>query len=131
MGFSKTNNPVTALTDASIEFIQKNKISGNVLNSYNLGDQLAYHFYPTIRISIDSRIDMYGEKLYKKNRRLNRHGFNSELLEFLNKYKIATIIMTRRKYDKRFSKATPQKKNKDYGWKIVYYDEKVVILRRI
>jgi len=69
-----------------------------VFNSYAYGDQLVYHFYPKLRVTIDSRVDAYGEEYYRAYRRLS--GRNellfaapTELLEFLDKNQVQTIVV--------------------------------------
>jgi hypothetical protein len=88
----------TALGPDVVQFIESHGLRGNVFNSYSYGDQLVYHFYPELRVTIDSRVDAYGEEYYRAYRRLS--GRNelllappAELLEFLERHEVRTIVV--------------------------------------
>ncbi|MCH2171813.1 hypothetical protein MK489_13600 [Myxococcota bacterium] len=83
------------LNPAAIEAIREAEISGNVFHSYSYGDQLAYHFYPDIRIAMDTRI--YPEKYYREFRSMT--GGNPRLMvepeklrDYLARYDVEAIV---------------------------------------
>ena len=122
------------LSPAAIEFIRKTGISGNVLHGYSYGDQLAYHFYPTIRVTMDTRADAYGEKYYMQFRRLSGgnpslQGEPAELVDFLEKYDVRTIITPHLNISV-WIKMGHGEAMKQLGFTYAYHDKKTVILTR-
>jgi hypothetical protein len=53
------NTPVLAA-----DYLEANGVRGNVFNSYGAGPYLIYRLYPSIRVAMDSRNDVYGEAIY-------------------------------------------------------------------
>jgi hypothetical protein len=47
---------------AAVEFLKKEPISGNMFNNDEFGDYLIFAAWPTYRVFMDGRSDMYGEK---------------------------------------------------------------------
>jgi hypothetical protein len=47
----------------AVEFLQRAKIPGNMFNDDEFGDYMIYAAWPTYRVFMDGRSDMYGEKL--------------------------------------------------------------------
>ena len=90
-------SPSARVSDEAIQFIKENKIVGNVLNTYTVGAQLVYHFYPEMQIVIDSRIDAYGEKYMSFYRGLWRNDY-SALNDFLVRYNVRYIIVDPQTY---------------------------------
>jgi len=45
----------------AVEFLQREKIVGNVFNDDEFGDYMIYAVWPTYRVFMDGRSDMYGE----------------------------------------------------------------------
>jgi hypothetical protein len=122
------------LNPKAIQFIRDADISGNVLHSDNYGDQLAYHFYPTIRVTIDTRLDAYGEKYYMQFRRLDGgnpafQGKPSELVDFLEKYDVRAIV-TKPLNAYVWFKLGHLEALKNLGFTIAYSDGKAVIITR-
>ena len=107
------------------QFVEQNRLSGNVLNSYELGAELIYRFYPRLRPAIDSRIDVYGERYF-----IYVEGLSSDeqaLRKFLERYRVGYMLLLRPDFDggiRRMSRL-----NKD-GWRIIFADHKVVLLGR-
>jgi hypothetical protein len=46
----------------AVEFLRREKIPGNVFNDDEFGDYMIYAAWPTYRVFMDGRSDMYGEK---------------------------------------------------------------------
>jgi len=55
--FNHTKAPV-----AAVEFLKKENIKGNMLNSDQFGDYLIYAAWPEYKVFIDGRSDMYGSE---------------------------------------------------------------------
>ncbi len=125
---------MSPMTIGALDFIRSSGIEGNVFNAFKLGDQLVYHFYPKILVTIDSRVDAYGEEYYQNYRSMcgrsyKQLGDPEKLLGFLDRYTVNAIITrpfdfnnwrTKNHLSKLFSR----------DWKLVFTDEEVVILRR-
>jgi tetratricopeptide (TPR) repeat protein len=54
---------------AAADYLEANSVRGNVLNTYSAGAYLVYRFYPSLRVAMDSRNDVYGEALYAEYKR--------------------------------------------------------------
>jgi hypothetical protein len=55
------------MSRGAVQYIEANGIRGRVINSYNLGNELLYRFYPEIRVSLDGRADVFGEAIFRRN----------------------------------------------------------------
>ena len=116
----------------AVAWLREHDVSGNVFHSYSYGDQLAYYFYPKVRVAMDSRT--YGEKYYLEYRRLE--GGNpsllaepAELARYLERYDVRTIVT------KPLNMVVwTQRGHADVlielGFGIAYYDRGTVILTR-
>jgi hypothetical protein len=71
-------------------------VSGNVLNSYELGAELIYRDWPRLKPSIDSRIDSYGDAYFFAHQRLFTQ--ESELKSFLAAYDVNHMLLVRRDF---------------------------------
>jgi hypothetical protein len=122
------------LPEEAITYLRDAKISGNVFTSYALADQIVYHFYPQIRVSIDSRNDAYGEAYYLKHRSLTGRSRPmlapvEELLEFLETNNVRTIVT--RPFDfGNWRAAGFLPRLEELGWQITYTDDRSIVLRR-
>ncbi|MGE4605493.1 MAG: hypothetical protein AAEJ52_01990, partial [Myxococcota bacterium] len=120
------------IKSAAIEHIRNSDISGNVLHSYSYGDQLAYYFYPRIRIAMDTRI--YSEKYYREFRSVS--GGNptlqtepEKLRDYLERYDVRTIV-TKPLNLRVWSGVGHYPVFESLGFKGVYFDRETVILQR-
>ncbi|MBF0385849.1 MAG: tetratricopeptide repeat protein [Candidatus Omnitrophica bacterium] len=48
----------------AIKFFKENNISGNVFNDFNSGQALIYYCFPSIKVLIDARSEVYGREFY-------------------------------------------------------------------
>jgi len=109
-----------------VEFVENNRLRGNVLNSYALGAELVYRFYPRLRPAIDSRIDVYGEKYF-----LYVRGLNSDeqaLTDFLERYRVGYMLLLWPEFDDGIRRMSRLRED---GWRIVFADDKMVLLGRL
>ncbi len=108
---------------ALVDYLGNEQVRGNVLNSYELGAELIYRFYPRLKPVIDSRVDVYGEKYLLDLLRLNSD--EPALRQFVNRYQIAYVLLTWRDFNEGI-RHMPH--IRDDGWHIVFADDKVVLL---
>ena len=101
------------------------KLEGNVFNSYILGAQLIHDYYPKLRPMIDSRIDAYGERYFLYTVKL---GVDEQaLLDFVQRYDVRYFLLTWGEFNYRIS-SMPRLRAE--GWRIVFADQKAVLLDR-
>ena len=111
----------------AIKWLKEKNVSGPVLNSYELGDQIIYNFYPKILVAIDSRADLYGEN-YSNKYRFMMHD-TKRFLEFIDFFKIKVIVLTVEDFDHYFTKNPDRLTYLDkIGWRIGFNSEFNVIL---
>lgn len=108
-----------------VEYLDRPEIRGNVLNSYELGAELIYRYYPRLRPAIDSRADAYGSKYFLELHRLNSD--ERALKAFIARYHVDYILLLQRDFDLGI-RHMPDLRND--GWRIVFADGKVVLLGR-
>jgi hypothetical protein len=51
---------------AAADYLEANRVRGNVFTDYASGAYLVFRFYPEVRVAMDSRNDVYGEALYRE-----------------------------------------------------------------
>jgi hypothetical protein len=123
------------LGDGALAHLREDGASGNVFNAYNLGDELVFHFYPELRVAMDSRADAYGVDHYQRyitlsGRSLRRLAPPEALLAHLERYDIRTIVT--RPYNLRNWKSKGTIEALDAaGWRPTYHDDDNVVLRRL
>ncbi|MGA8006243.1 MAG: hypothetical protein WCA17_09090, partial [Burkholderiales bacterium] len=108
-----------------VEYLDRPEIKGNVLNSYELGSELVYRYYPRLRPAIDSRAEAYGRKYFLELLRLNSD--ERALKAFIARYHVNYILLLQRDFDLGI-RSMPDLRND--GWRIVFVDGKVVLLGR-
>ena len=108
-----------------VEYLDRPKLQGNVLNSYQLGSELVYRYYPRLRPAIDSRPDVYGEKYFVELARLNSD--EGALKAFVARYHVDYILLPRQEFDQGIRRMPHIR---DDGWRIIFGDGTVVLLGR-
>jgi hypothetical protein len=108
-----------------VEFVENNRLRGNVVNSYALGAELVYRFYPDLRPAIDSRVDVYGEKYFLYVRSLTSD--ERALRDFVERYDVRYMLLVWPEFDAGV-RAMPRLR--EDGWRIIFADHKVVLLGR-
>ena len=112
----------------TLNYIKERNLKGNTLNTYSLGGQLIFNFYPKMKIGIDSRIDAYGVEYARRYRKMV-YGKYKNLKPFLDRHSVENIIVNNSAF--RSMKKTGSYKNlKEEGWKLTHKSSKVVILRK-
>jgi hypothetical protein len=74
----------------AVEFLQREKIKGNVFNDDEFGDYMIYAAWPTYRVFMDGRSDMYGEKFGRDYLRIANVAPGWK--QTLNKYNVSWVI---------------------------------------
>lgn len=96
------------------EFVMQRGMAGRMFNSDSFGDYLVYRSYPSCRVFIDGRLDMYGsDRLKEYNDVID---FKPGWDKVLEKYGITWIMF---EADSRFSRFLQQRSD----WKLIYSDE--------
>ena len=122
------------LSPGAIEALRAARLHGNVFNSYRLGDPIVYHFWPAARVTIDSRVDAYGEEYFERylalsGRSLRRMGPAADLIAFLDRYSITTIVSMPFDY-RNWTLGDQADALRRAGWVRWYADDSAVILTR-
>ena len=82
-----------SLAVRAAEFVAKKGISGHMFNSYNFGGYLIYKLYPTQKVFIDGRADMYGDAYFKDYIEISSLKYGWE--KIFDKYQIDYVITAR------------------------------------
>jgi hypothetical protein len=108
-----------------VEYLENPAVRGNVLNSYALGGELAYRFYPRLRPAIDSRVDVYGEDYVEELERVksDEHAFR----EFAARYDVRYVLLLWPEFDEGLRRFPALQRE---GWRMVFADHKMVLLGR-
>ena len=85
------------LGDELLAALRAADVRGRVFNSYNLGDELVYHFRPQVEVVIDSRGDAYGEDYHRHYQTLSGRSYQrlaepAALLAYLDQHAVDTIV---------------------------------------
>ncbi len=98
---------------AAVEFLRKERISGNMFDNDEFGDYIIYAAWPEYRVFFDGRSDMYGTERMKEYFRIA--GFESGWERVIEKYRIDWFIIEAASPLSRYLAAVG-------GWKLVYAD---------
>lgn len=99
---------------AAIEFLKRERITGNMFNNDEFGDCLIYSAYPVYKVFFDGRADMYGVDRLKEYRKIT--NFDQGWENIIAKYRITWIF-----YDANSALSRYLLINKD--WKLIYADK--------
>jgi hypothetical protein len=107
--FDKKTKPI-----AAVEFLKKEKISGNMFDNDEFGDYIIYAVWPEYRVFFDGRNDMYGVSICKEYSKVASvmPGWN----EVLKKYDINWVIFNA---NSTLSLFLMQRSD----WKLIYADK--------
>jgi hypothetical protein len=108
-----------------IEYLDRPRIKGNVLNSYQLGAELIYRYYPRLRPAIDSRAYGYGRKYFLEIRGLITD--ERALKAFVARHHVDYILLLQEDFEAGIRHMPDLRKD---GWRIVFADGAVVLLGR-
>ncbi|MBI5560334.1 MAG: hypothetical protein HY883_03580 [Deltaproteobacteria bacterium] len=97
----------------AVEFLKKEKLSGNMFNNDEFGDYIIYAAWPQYRVFFDGRSDMYGSERLKEYFKVTRIEQGWE--EVFKKYEIDWVIYNSGSALSRF---LLQRQD----WKLIYAD---------
>ncbi|MGB3400405.1 MAG: hypothetical protein WBA34_09610 [Candidatus Deferrimicrobiaceae bacterium] len=107
--FDRTKKPVDA-----VEFLKKERITGNMFNNDEFGDYMIYAAYPQYRVFFDGRSDMYGAERLKDYMRVI--GLETGWEKVIAKYDIGWIFFDA---DSLLSRSLYEQE----GWHLIYADK--------
>jgi hypothetical protein len=99
---------------AAVEFMQKNQLSGKILNGFNWGEYLIWFLYPSCKVAMDGRYEtVYGDDLCRLHSEFyyGRPGWR----KFLEQFPPDFILVDPRSQVYALLKAAPD-------WRQVYRD---------
>lgn len=113
-GISSISHP-----EKAVDFIEKNRIKGNILNDFSSGAYLIWRLFPEKKVFIDGRTELYGPEFFK----LYKKAFNNKkaLKEVTKKYDINCILVTYVS-NLRIPGSVLKFLNEGKGWVLVYVD---------
>lgn len=114
-----TNMPVCA-----VDYIERKKITGNAFVAYPFAAMLIHRMHPEVKVNMDSRNDVYGEKLYREYYSSLRTPQAME--SYLSRRPIDFFMLS---YGERVP-ATFNWLQETGEWAPVYYDSRAFILLR-
>ena len=113
------SNPVCA-----VDYVMRRGITGNAYTSYSEAALLIFRGYPQIKVSMDSRNEVYGPELYAEY--LRTKSVPGAMLAFLQKYPVDFILVR----DTYMSPAVGDALLRSGQWVQVYFDQWDVVFVR-
>jgi hypothetical protein len=98
---------------AAVEFLKKERISGNMFDNDEFGDYIIYAAWPDYRVFFDGRSDMYGTERMKEYFKVT--SFEPGWEQVIEKYRIGWIVIGAKSALSRYLRA-------GNGWKLIYAD---------
>ncbi len=99
---------------AAVEFLQKERIAGNMFDNDEFGDYIIYAAWPDYKVFFDGRSDMYGSERMKEYYKVI--NFEPGWEQVVEKYRIDWIIYDAKSALSRYLRAGT-------GWKLIYADK--------
>ncbi len=121
VGMVATNQSAVERTKfpaAAVDFLQAQKVTGTIYNSYGWGGYLIWRLYPGARVFIDGRADVYGDAFIEKY--LAAYRGEASWKPTLEQYSVRTILI---EPDAPLAAQLAQ----DAMWKKVYEDKQAVV----
>ncbi len=82
----------TKFPAAAVDFLQAQKITGALYNSYGWGGYLIWRLYPQTRVFIDGRADVYGDK-FIEDVYLKAYRGGADWREPLDRYDVRVVLI--------------------------------------
>ncbi len=98
----------------AVKFLKEHKIKGNLYNNYAWGGFIMWNAYPDLKVFIDGRIDVYGEKIGNDYVKI---GWGLNWAKMLENYGVTIILVS--------SYKVPNSINfgQDKNWRLIYFDK--------
>ncbi len=106
---------------AAVDFLQAQKVTGTIYNSYGWGGYVIWRLYPGARVFIDGRADVYGDAFIEQY--LAAYRGEASWKPTLERYNIRTILI---EPDAPLTAQLAQ----DAAWKQVYEDKQAVVFEK-
>jgi hypothetical protein len=103
------------------DFIEKQEAVGPIFNDYNWGGYLIWKLYPSRRVFIDGRADVYGDGFIFEY--LRTYGGERGWRNTLDRFEIQTVLVQP-------NSALTNLLREDKGWRKVFEDEQAVVFAR-
>ena len=110
---------------AGADYLESRGIDGNVFNSYSAGAYLIWRFYPSMRVSMDSRNDVYGEELYARHARAQKDP--QALSGLLHQIDATCIVL---QWTEQGAVETATTVRAMGGWSLVFFDDWTMVYLR-
>ncbi|HEY0722747.1 MAG TPA: hypothetical protein VGD41_01875, partial [Pyrinomonadaceae bacterium] len=115
--YETIRNPV-----AAVEFLKAKGLPQPIYNRYGWGGYLIYELYPSYRVYIDGRADVYGDAFFAESVKIY-DGLDDGKNSF-DRYGIKTVLIAH-------DAALATRLKTDSNWKVVYEDDQAIIFTRL
>jgi hypothetical protein len=102
----------------AVAFLQAHPPSGPIFNHYDWGGYLIWRLYPSTRVFIDGRADLYGQQLLDQF--AEAYQFKGAWQQTLERWSIATVLVPA---DSALATGL-----RSAGWSVAYEDSQAVVL---
>lgn len=103
----------------AVAFLQTHSPSGPIFNHYDWGGYLIWKLYPSTRVFIDGRADLYGKPLLDQF--ANTYQFKGDWQQTLQQWRIGTVLVPADSALATGLRSSP-------GWTVAYEDPQAVVL---
>jgi hypothetical protein len=103
----------------AVAFLQAHPPSGPIFNHYDWGGYLIWRLYPSTRVFIDGRADLYGEQLLDQF--ADTYQFKGAWRQTLQRWRIDTVLVP-------VGSALATGLRSSPGWTVAYEDSQAVVL---
>jgi hypothetical protein len=103
----------------AVAFLHTHPPSGPMFNYYDWGGFLIWKLYPPLRVFIDGRADVYGEKIFQDF--ADAYGLKDSWKQILQRWHIQTVLVPS-------DSALATALRADPAWKVAYQDSQATIL---
>jgi hypothetical protein len=107
--------------EAAVAFLQSHPPGGPIFNHYDWGGYLTWKLYPSVRVFIDGRADVYGEQFLHQF--ADTYQFKGDWQQTLQLWNINTVLVPA-------NSALATGLRRAPGWTVSYEDVQAVILNR-
>ena len=107
---------------AAVDFLQSQKVTGTVFNTYGWGGYVMWRLYPTARVFIDGRADVYGDA-FIENVYMKAYRAEADWRAPLDRYGVRTVLVEP-------DAPLAAKLGQDSVWRQVYADKQAVVFER-
>jgi len=107
--------------EGALDFIESNKVSGNIFNDFNAGGYMIWRLFPEHKVFIDGRTELYGASFYKEY--LDTICVVKEWKKVYETYDIQCVLL----HSDTVSKGLAKSLLDDKEWELVYLDASGIV----